>query len=123
MKHCFTKEQIGDCLAYLLDKSEVDENIVLMIEEAKQWSSKIILINYLTTQIIQRGLNKSNLPNNFIQKLYSIEDMGDLVIDEIDRDFIEFIFNHLSVSSDMSSNLIHYKQKQINYDYGEQVRY
>ena len=123
MRYCFTKEQIEQALDSLFEDNEIEENLSIILNNAKEWSNKVVLINYLTAQIIQRGKNKGNLHPNFIQKLYALEDIGDLVVDEIDRDFIEFIYNHLSVSSDMSSNLIHYKEKQINYDYREQIRY
>ncbi|OFX23509.1 MAG: hypothetical protein A2033_16165 [Bacteroidetes bacterium GWA2_31_9] len=123
MKHCLNKEQIDFFLKYFFNNNNEDNDVVLIVENSKQWIDQIFILNYLVTQIIQKKIKKGNLPNNFIEKLYSLKDVGDIVIDEIDVNFIEFIFNHLSVSNEMIDNLIYYKTKQINYDYSGQIRY
>lgn len=123
MKYCFNKKQIEKTFDYFFKNNCEDNDVMLIVENAKQWHDKIFILNFLVTQIIQKNIKKKCLPNNFVEKLYSMKELGDIVIDEIDDDFIEFLFTHKSISSEMNNNLIYFKEKHIAYDYGDQICY
>lgn len=119
MKHCFNKEQIEKALDYFFKETNEENDVTQIIE----WNDQIFILNFLVTQIIQKKIKKGKLKNAFVEKLYSLKELGSIEIDEIDVDFIEFIFNHLSVSNEMNDNLIYYKEKYIRNDYRDKIRY
>jgi hypothetical protein len=123
MKHCFNKKQIEKSFEYLFKNNNEDNDVIFIIENAKLWNDQIIMLNFLVSQIIQKNIKKGSLPNNFVDELYSLKEIGDIIIDEIDADFIEYLFTHKCISNKMNDNLIYFKEKQIAYDYRDQICY
>jgi hypothetical protein len=121
MKHCFDKKQIEKFIDYLIKDKCDDKNIVSIIENSKDWKEQIFILNFLVSQIIQKKIKKGQLPKEIINRLYSITDYWNIKIEEIDIEFVDFIYTHKSISSKMNENLIFFKEKQINYDYRNQI--
>ena len=59
----------------------------------------------------------------FVDRLYDLSIIGDINLDEVDRDFVEFMFKHVRYSKDINENLFKLKEKLETYDYSEQIRY
>lgn len=125
MKWCLSKTQLECLLAYIF-KNEADsdvDNIISIYERAQYWEESIVIINYLLTQLIQREIKKGSLNKDFLAKIYDISSTMDITLDEIDSNFIDFIFNHTRFSKEINENLIILKEKYVEYDYAHQIRY
>jgi hypothetical protein len=121
MNYCFNKDQIEKSLEYFFKNNCDDHDIIQIIENSKQWFDQITILNFIVTQIIQKKIKKGNLPDDFVQRLYSLPENGDIIIDEIDEPFIEFMFTHLSISNEIIENLIYFKNKLNRHDYRDQI--
>ncbi|MDX2173610.1 MAG: hypothetical protein SFY56_10835 [Bacteroidota bacterium] len=75
------------------------------------------------TQIIQREIKKGSLDKEFLKEVYDLPILGNIVLDEINAEFIEFMFNHTRFSMDMNLNILYLKEKHESYDYTSQIRY
>lgn len=70
-----------------------------------------------------KKIKKGSLPVSFLQELYDLIEEGDFVLDELDRNFIEFMFSHVRYSSDMNENIRQLKERHLEYDYRNTIRY
>lgn len=125
MIKCLNKTELEQLFRHVIDNEtdpELDE-IISIYEGTKSWEDKIVVINFIMTQLIQRDIKKGSLKKEFLSVIYNLPTEGDILIDEIEADFIEYMFNHVRHSREMNENLIRLKEKYLNYDYSEQVRY
>ncbi|MBK6400037.1 MAG: hypothetical protein IPN61_13175 [Bacteroidetes bacterium] len=123
MKRCLDKALIERLINHLILTHVKDAEIQQLVENCKNWEEQIVIINYLLTQIIQKKIKKGSLPVSFLQELYDLIEEGDFVLDELDRNFIEFMFSHVRYSSDMNENIRQLKERHLEYDYRNTIRY
>lgn len=124
MIRCLNKEDLDKFLKSIIEKisDEEYEDYIAIFEGCQLWEEKVIIVNYLTTQIIQREIKRGTLSKEFLNEVYNLPNLGNIEIEEIDSNLIEFMFNHTRFSKDINLNLLHLKEKFESHDYSAQIR-
>jgi hypothetical protein len=125
VKRCLDKSLTERLIDYLVlsNSRGKDEELESIVESCKSWQDQVVIINYLVTQIIQKKIKKRKLPDTFANELYKLLELGDVFFEEIDLDFIEFIFTHVRYSKEINENVFKLKERHLDHDYRYKIRY
>ena len=95
--YCLNKKHLEGFLRYQFDKEKnefSDDNLAAIIEGAYNWSCEVNLIVYFFSSYAQRRINSGDFEFGEIDSFYDTPNLGNFRLQEFDREFIEYLFDH-----------------------------
>ncbi|MBF0578114.1 hypothetical protein [Dysgonomonas sp. GY617] len=91
--HCFSREEYKEIISHLLFSKGLNDELKELVERcANDWDISLIGSNYFLSIIMEQMIKQDKIDKSFIESIYAIKDMMFLLIDELDRNFIDELF-------------------------------
>jgi len=100
-----------------------DQMIQDLIDDATSWQTEIGIISYFASMVLENKRKKGFDCLRLINKLYNLQDVIALNINEIDADFIHFLLRHVRPEEkNLEDSLTELNQHFSDYDYARSLR-
>ncbi len=125
MSFCLSRKELEKLIAVEIEKKydfEEDNFLSNWIENARNWSDKLIAFTYFISKIFEKRLKERETPEELLEKLYKIWQIQDsmwLIFQEFGEDFIKYILDYERNSGlSLEDELIHLQNKLSRFEYG-----
>jgi len=93
--YCLNRSEIVKLIEHKIQAREIDEELKEYIERAElYWDINLISSNCLFSIVLEQKKRKNNCKKEFIDSFYELQDKMSFHIEELNPDFIDFIYNY-----------------------------
>lgn len=122
--YCLSRNQIYEFASIDFDHFEltkVSGEVDYLFDNARRWETQLTCLTYLLAHVIEAELKRgwsTDQAIKLVQRLYELQDSIWLTMQELDSDFISFMFRHIrSKEQTLEDCLLEIQLKLSNRDY------
>ncbi len=95
MNYCLSVEELAQLIdRYTKSRDIEDMNLSSLVENARQWDTKLICLSVLFARLLERENKDTAVPTQMIKTLFSLKEKIYLEIQHCDLDFIEYMLGY-----------------------------
>lgn len=124
INYCLSRNQIGEFASIdfaHFELTKVSGEVDYLFDNARRWETQLICLTYLLAHVIEAELKRGwsvDQATKLVQRLYELQDSIWLTMQEMDSEFIRFMFRHVRYKEQtLEECLMEIQSKLSNRDY------